>query len=118
MPQEMNRRSFGLLAGILIVAIFILTLVAGWLILSIADRDFLNNATPIPWITATFQPENKNLLVNATPTWIQTVNPLSVTPIPTLTPLSAPALPNGHPTAGPEPQTCIECHQNIHGGGG
>jgi hypothetical protein len=114
----MNRRLFGLFAGIIIAAIFILMLAAGWLILSIVDQDFSNIATDIPWTTATFQPENKNLLVSTTPTWIQTVNPLSVTPIPSLTPPPMPTFPNGHPTAGPTPQTCIECHQNIHGGGG
>ena len=114
----MKRPSFELLAGILIAAIFILALVAGWLILSIADRELSDNATAIPWATATFQPENNNLLVSSTPTWIPIVNPLSITPIPTFTSLPAPALPNGHPTAGPEPQTCIECHQNVHGDGG
>jgi len=112
-----KRPSFELLTGFLIGAILLLTLVAGWLILSIADRELSNNATAIPWATATFQPENNNLLVSSTPTWTQIVNPLSVTPIPTFTPLPAPALPNGHPTAGPEPQTCAECHQAIHGGG-
>jgi hypothetical protein len=113
-----KRPSFELLAGILIGAILLLTVVAGWLILSIADRELSNNATAIPWATATFQPENNILLVSSTPTRTQIMNSLTVTPNSTYTPLPAPALPNGHPTAGPEPQTCIECHQNIHGGGG
>ena len=114
----MKRPSFELLSGILVGGIFLLVGVAGWLILSIADRELSNNATAIPWATATFQPENNNLLVSSTPTRIPIVNPLSITPIPTFTPPPAPALPDGHPTAGPEPQTCIECHQNVHGDGG
>lgn len=114
----MKRRSFDLLSGILVAVILLLMLAAGWLIFSIADQELSINGTPISWPTALFQPQNGNVASTPTIVQMQTLNPSTATPVPSATPMPAPALPEGHPTAGPQPQTCDECHQNIHGGGG
>ena len=114
----MKRPSFDLLTGILIVAILLLALLAGWLIVSIADQELTKNSTPIPWVTATFRPESVGGAAGPTQVQGQAASPFTSTPSPTSTPLPPPALPAGHPTAGPQPQTCDECHQNMHGGGG
>lgn len=113
----MKRLPFGWIAGGLIAAIAILTLVAGWLAFSLADRELVNRSASAQWITATIQTEV--ISPSATPTLtvapVPTI-PLSLTPTP-----SAPLIPNlppSHPTQASTPQSCEVCHPQPHGGGG
>lgn len=113
----MKTARFRLIAGGLIAAILILTIMAFVLILSIVDREIQLQSGEIVWPSATAWPVLGTSAALPTPTIAHTPTQPSLMPTVSTPPPYPALLPSPHPEVGTNPPPCSACHTNIHGVG-